>query len=133
MGETTKKRKKPSAPKWFSKEATAEWRRVTKLLCDEDKDFTAKDLKALEAYCMSYAKWKACELVLQSKGYTMEVGEDRYVQQRPEVSIANKAQQEVRAWAKELGLTPAARSRMKTAQNTGDGTDPEMEGLIAHD
>ena len=55
-------------------------------------------------------------------------------QQRPEVSIANKAQTELRAWAKELGLTPAARQRMKEAGNASEsGIDPELDGMVAHD
>lgn len=64
----------------------------------------------------------------------MEVGDNGYEQQRPEVSIANKAQAELRAWAKELGLTPAARQRMKENGSTADGgIDPELDGMIAHD
>ena len=45
-----------------------------------------------------------------------------------------KAQAELRAWAKELGLTPAARQRMKENGSTADsGIDPELDGMIAHD
>ena len=64
----------------------------------------------------------------------MLVGDNGYEQQRPEVSIANKAQTEMRAWAKELGLTPAARQRMKEAGSISDnGIDPELDGMVAHD
>ena len=91
-------------------------------------------LKALEAYCTNYAKWQKCEQIIDEKGYSMEVGDNGYEQQRPEVSIANKAQTEMRAWAKELGLTPAARQRMKAESAQGDGgIDAELDGMIAHD
>ena len=89
---------------------------------------------ALEAYCTNYAKWQKCEQIIDEKGYSMEVGDNGYEQQRPEVSIANKAQTEMRAWAKELGLTPAARQRMKAESAQGDGgIDAELDGMIAHD
>lgn len=41
---------------------------------------------------------------------------------------------EMRAWAKELGLTPAARQRMKAESAQGEsGIDAELDGMIAHD
>ncbi len=121
-----------TCPSWMPKEAKKEWRRVVKLLQSEGKEFTQKDVKAMEAYCTNYAKWKQCETVLAETGMTMSVGENGYIQQRPEVSIANKAQQEMRAWAKELGLTPASRQRMKQPVSA-EGLDLELEGMIAHD
>ena len=103
-------------------------------VAEEEKEFTDKDLKALEAYCTNYAKWQKCEQIIDEKGYSMEVGDNGYEQQRPEVSIANKAQTEMRAWAKELGLTPAARQRMKAENTQGEsGIDAELDGMIAHD
>ena len=130
----TKTNKQKPCPKWLSDGAKKEWRRVAKIFAEEEKEFTDKDLKALEAYCTNYAKWQKCEQIIEEKGYSMEVGDNGYEQQRPEVSIANKAQTEMRAWAKELGLTPAARQRMKAENAQGDsGIDAELDGLIAHD
>lgn len=133
--EKDKEKNKPKpCPKWLNDTAKKEWRRVAKILAEEGKDFTDKDLKALEAYCINYAKWQRCEQIIDEKGYSMTVGDNGYEQQRPEVSIANKAQTELRAWAKELGLTPAARQRMKEAGNISDnGIDPELDGMVAHD
>ena len=133
--ENEKEKNKPKpCPKWLNDTAKKEWRRVAKILAEEGKDFTDKDLKALEAYCINYAKWQRCEQIIDEKGYSMEVGDNGYEQQRPEVSIANKAQTEMRAWAKELGLTPAARQRMKAESAQGDGgIDAELDGMIAHD
>lgn len=130
----TEKNKPKPCPKWLSDAAKKEWRRIAKIFAEEEKEFTDKDLKALEAYCTNYAKWQKCEQIIDEKGYSMEVGDNGYEQQRPEVSIANKAQTELRAWAKELGLTPAARQHMRKAGNMSDnGIDPELDGMVAHD
>lgn len=130
----TEKNKTKPCPKWLSDAAKKEWRRIAKIFAEEEKEFTDKDLKALEAYCTNYAKWQKCEQIIDEKGYSMEVGDNGYEQQRPEVSIANKAQTEMRAWAKELGLTPAARQRMKAESAQGEsGIDAELDGMIAHD
>lgn len=130
----TEKNKPKHCPKWLSDAAKKEWRRIAKIFAEEEKEFTDKDLKALEAYCTNYAKWQKCEQIIDEKGYSMEVGDNGYEQQRPEVSIANKAQTEMRAWAKELGLTPAARQRMKAESTQGEsGIDAELDGMIAHD
>ena len=123
--ENEKEKNKPKpCPKWLNNTAKKEWRRVAKILAEEGKDFTDKDLKALEAYCINYAKWQRCEQIIDEKGYSMLVGDNGYEQQRPEL----------RAWAKELGLTPAARQRMKEAGNASEsGIDPELDGMVAHD
>ena len=60
--ENEKEKNKPKpCPKWLNNTAKKEWRRVAKILAEEGKDFTDKDLKALEAYCINYAKWQRCE------------------------------------------------------------------------
>lgn len=126
-------KKRISCPSWMDKEAKKEFRRVLKLLQEEHKDFTEKDTKALESYAVCYSKWKACEKILDEKGFTFVTG-NGYEQQRPEVSIANKAQQEMRSWMKELGLTEASRARMnknKAVSSTENDIDEDMEEMIA--
>lgn len=86
--EKEKEKNKPKpCPKWLNDTAKKEWRRVAKILAAEGKNFTDKDLKALEAYCINYAKWQRCEQIIDEKGYSMTVGDNGYEQQRPEVSI----------------------------------------------
>lgn len=125
---------KTTCPSWLDAEAKKEWKRILKLLEEEKKDFTKKDLKALEGYAVSYSRWKKCEKIIDEKGFTF-VTPNGYEQQRPEVSIANKAQQEMRSWMKELGLTEASRARMNknnAVSSTNDYTkeDKEMEDMF---
>ena len=66
--ENEKEKNKPKpCPKWLNDTAKKEWRRVAKILAEEGKDFTDKDLKALEAYCINYAKWQRCEQIIDEK------------------------------------------------------------------
>lgn len=126
--------KKITCPSWLDKYAKAEWKRILPLLQIEGREFEEKDLKALEGYCNCYAKWKKCEEILELKGYTFTTP-NGYEQQRPEVSISNKAQQELRSWMKELGLTEASRARMNKnkAVSSTEGyseEDKEMEVMF---
>lgn len=127
--------KKIACPKWLDAEAKKEWKRILNLLEEEKKNFTPKDLKALEGYCVSYSKWRKCEEIINDKGFTF-ITPNGYEQQRPEISIGNKAQQEYRSWMKELGLTEASRARMNKNNNVlspYEGytqEDQEMEELI---
>lgn len=127
-----RKPKKLKPPDWLDQLATEEFKRIEKLLREEEKDFSAKDIKALEAYSRNYSKWIQAEKILLKLGTTMVINDEGYEQQRAEVSIANKAQQEMRAWAKELGLTPSARQRMNKGTGKSDeDVDYEMEGMIS--
>lgn len=125
MSKTVKN--KISCPSWLDAEAAKEWRRISKELKD---DILNIDLKALESYCASYSKWRRCESILAAEGLTFDT-DNGYKMQRPEVSISNKAIQEMRAWAKELGFTPASRARISKNAATGENYDDEMEDLIS--
>lgn len=124
---------KLSCPSWLDDEAKKEWKRITKKLL-ETIDMLELDTKAVEGYCMAYSTWRRCEKILQEKGFTFTTP-NGYEQQRPEVSISNKAIENMRAWSKELGFTPAARARMlKNANGSSSGEqcedDKEMESMV---
>lgn len=124
--------KKIKCPTWLDDEAKQEWKRIVKLLEKEDRDFTEKDVKALEGYCSCYSTWKEMEQILMKYGRTF-ITPKGYEQQKPEVSIANKAQEAMRSWMRELGITPAARVRMlKSSNGNKEVYDPEMEEMISH-
>lgn len=124
---------KKTAPSWMNDEAKKEWRAVLKLIDEEEKELEEKDLKILETYCVNYVKWRQCEKNMDKEGFTFTTP-NGYVQQRPEVAIGNKAQERLLAAAKELGLTPASRSRMNRSKiyEKEDEFDQELEGMINH-
>ena len=48
-----RKPKKFKPPSWFDEIAAEEFKRVEKILREEEVDFTPKDIKSLEAYSMN--------------------------------------------------------------------------------
>jgi len=112
----------PRRPDWLSPPARAEWARVAPEL-ERLGLLTAVDGAVLGAYCQAYAHMVQAEEVIERLGLVM-VLPSGYEQQRPEVSIAMKSAQMVKAFAAEFGLTPSSRGRMTLPpQDPGDGDD----------
>ncbi len=114
-------------PEWLSEIAKAEWLRVAPEL-ERIGLLTQIDSTALAAYCAAYARWQMAEEALARHGLTF-VTEGGYSAQRPEVSIANKAMAEIRAFCKEFGMTPSSRGRMSLPGKDGEEIDP-LEKLL---
>lgn len=115
----------PERPDWLTPDALDMWERVTPEL--ERLGLLGRiDLGALAAYCEAWATWKAARLVVEVEGVVVE-GRDGNPVRNPAVMVANAASAELRAWAVQLGLTPAARQRM-TAPPVDD--DLETEALF---
>ena len=103
-------------PKYLKGDARRLWKKLTPQLAA--KNLAAQVYRpALEGLCRNYARALQAEAVLDEKGLTMafQKSEDgtTYEQQRPEVSIAQKSWQAVKAFAAEFGLTPAAVSKIQ--------------------
>lgn len=113
----------PPCPDWLDADAKREWKRVAPEL-EKLGLLTRVDMAALAGYCQSYATWRACQMVLAKQGMTFETATG-YVTQRPEVSIGNKALDQVRAFCAQFGLTPSARARMTLPeQDHAEENDP---------
>lgn len=103
-------------PKHLKGEARKLWKKLVPQLAS--KNLAAEVYRpALEGLCRNYARALQAEAILDSQGLTMsfQKSEDGtvYEQQRPEVSIAQKSWQAVKAFAAEFGLTPAAVSKIQ--------------------
>lgn len=112
--------KAPSAPKWLSKDAKAEWRRVTPLLI-ERKILTDADLGSLENYCVAIGSVREMERLLQAEGYTY-LADNGLRKRNPASAIQADAMTRARLLAAELGLTPVSRSR-PAIRDDDDGDD----------
>ena len=78
---------------------------------------TMADRKALTAYCRACSRWREAEEFIQKHGSVHVIksddGKPRYLQQVPQVAIANRLLLIMNRYQQEFGLTPAARSRIQ--------------------
>lgn len=99
-------------------EAKKEWKRLAPSL-EAMGVLTMLDLTAFEGYCQAYARWKEAEMFIAQHGSIFKTPSG-YVQQVPQVSIAQQNLKIMQSLCSEFGLTPATRARIIAA---GDGQD----------
>jgi P27 family predicted phage terminase small subunit len=108
----------PKCPRHLDSEAKREWKRISSEL-DTLGLLTRVDRAALAAYCAAWSRWAAAEKVLRKEGLTFSTPRG-YVQQRPEVGIANTALSLMKAYLTEFGMTPGSRSRVVATPKEDD-------------
>lgn len=106
-------------PKWLSQEAKRLWKELVPQLRSIPGLIQCVDVSAVELLCESYAQWREAALILQKEGQTFTTP-NGYVQQRPEVAIAQKNAKLVKELCAEFGLTPSSRSRINLKLPEGD-------------
>ena len=120
----------PVCPDWLEDEAKAEWERMGKILEDMGV-LTEVDTMAFAGYCQAYARWKEAEEFLSQHGSIIRTP-NGYLQQVPQVSIAQTNLKIMLKFCEQFGLTPSARSRI-TANKSVEETTDEMEKLLRGD
>ena len=100
-------------PDHLDNEGRAVWRQLGKMLLDAGL-FTAVDRYALEMFCSAASRYRRAEVMVRREGEVLE-GAEGGLYQNPWLHTANKAWDQMRKMFSEFGLTPAERSRIKTA------------------
>ncbi len=100
----------PSAPRWLSDEAKREWKRIAPRLHAVGL-LTEVDGLALAMLCEAFAQYMAAKTVVDSEGMLL-VSEKGNSYQHPAAGLMTQARGELMKWAREFGMTPAARSRI---------------------
>ena len=115
-------------PEWINTDtiAKAEWERVAPILIDLGL-LKKNDTAALEAYCKCWSRYKEAEMQIDRANSTIIKTPSGYVQQIPQVSIAQRYLKLAKELMCEFGLTPSSRGRM---QLPSDASDDEMESLL---
>jgi len=108
----------PRPPTWLSREAAAEWRRVVPGLTRLDL-LKEEDRAVLTAYCETWATFVDATRTVRKEGLTIEAKQGTLP--HPAVGIARAAGRELRAFAGQFGLTPAA--EMALGKVAGDGEE----------
>jgi P27 family predicted phage terminase small subunit len=101
----------PTCPSHLTPAAAKEWRRVARAL-HRMGVVTEFDRAALAAYCQAYGRWVEAEEKLKETPILFRTPSG-YVQQSPWLGIANKQLELMGRFMTELGMTPAARSRVE--------------------
>ncbi|BCH60415.1 terminase [Agrobacterium vitis] len=104
--------KAPSAPKWMTDEARAEWKRIMPRLI-EDRIITKADLTGVENYCVAVGRVREIETIFRSSGLDKTL-----------FGMQNRAMQTARQLAAEYGLSPVSRARVGTAADVDDSDNP---------
>jgi P27 family predicted phage terminase small subunit len=117
----------PQMPTGLSETAKAEWQaRVPELL--KLGVLSTNEGAALAAYCYEYARWWEADKEIVKRGLLIEepvvnnkgqvVG--HRIKKNPAIAIANEALKIMKSYMVELGLTPAARSRIRVEKPPED-------------
>lgn len=116
-------------PTWLLPEAKREWKRLAPSL-EAMGVLTPWDVENFAAYCQAYARWKEAEEFITQHGSIFKTPSG-YVQQVPQVSIAQQNLKIMQSLGGEFGLTPATRSRIIAANgDNGTASDDPMEQLL---
>ena len=119
----------PNPPTWLSREAAAEWRRVVPGLTRLDL-LKEEDRAVLAAYCETWATFVLATRDVHKNGLTVDVvtirtfGETEIETRKPipnpTVATARNAGRELRTFAAQFGLTPAAEMALGKAADSGE-------------
>lgn len=109
-------------PAWLQPDGKREWKRVVPEL-ERLGLLTRVDDAALEGYCAAYARAMEAERHVKKTGLTVMTYKG-FVLANPAVSIARTSWAQVRQFANEFGLTPSARTRIRTTDQKPPG-DPD--------
>lgn len=116
-------------PTWLLPEAKKEWKRLAPSL-EAMGVLTMADMTAFSGYCQAYARWKEAEEFITQHGSIFQTPSG-YVQQVPQVSIAQQNLKIMQSFCTEFGLTPACRTRIIANNGKGDtSSDDPMERLL---
>ena len=121
-------KKAPACPKWLEPEAKKEWRRLAKQM-EAIGILTEVDMAAFAGYCQAYARWREAEDFITQHGSIFKTPSG-YVQQVPQVSIAQQNLKIMQSFATEFGLTPACRARIVASGGTAENDDDPMAKLL---
>ena len=115
-------------PDWLLPEAKKEWKRLAPAL-EAMGVLTMADLMAFAGYCQAYARWREAEEFISQHGSIFKTPSG-YVQQVPQVSIAQQNLKIMQSFCSDFGLTPATRSRIIAAGGDSENAEDPMEALL---
>ena len=114
----------PKCPSWLPLEAKREWRRAFALL-EPFRILRGTDQSIFSAYCVSFARWKSAEQIIEREGQTVREpvvsrsGHDTgkfKIKVHPAVAIARAERLSMQRFANLIGLDPSSRARISSGE-----------------
>ena len=102
--------KAPRPPEHLDSQARAKWAQVYRILADRGEPLDAGTLDALSCYASSWSQWLSAEAKVKELGLVCKSAAG-FAQENPFLSVARKAQTELRRWGDVLKLTPKSKAR----------------------
>jgi P27 family predicted phage terminase small subunit len=115
-------REAPEPPEWLDGEALAEWRRIVPDLENLDL-LKPADRATLTTYCETWARFVDAVAEYKANGLTLINPDSGRVGKNPAVAIAEAAATQLRAFANDFGLSPAAERTISTTVKPDGGAD----------
>lgn len=115
-----------TSPRWLSKVAKAEWRRVAPLLLEAGM-LLETDTAILGSYCTAYAGFLECKALVEKQGQivmvesTTRTGNTSKPIRNPAVTLMLDYQRAMLAAAAKLGFSPFDRERIEGSESPDDG------------
>jgi P27 family predicted phage terminase small subunit len=114
-------RQAPNPPDWLSEEARAEWDRVVPGLEAVDL-LKESDRAMLVAYCETWDMYMSAVLKVRAEGMTIVNPKTGLERKHPVLGVLSEAAAQLRMFAREFGLTPAAEHALSKAPD-GPGVE----------
>lgn len=105
----------PKAPRTLGKVGRDAWRRIGAELVAMGV-MTEADRFALEALCLAWQRWREAEAMIDEFGALVRHPKTGLPVRNPALEVAGTERATVLRLLSEFGLTPAARTRVKTAK-----------------
>jgi P27 family predicted phage terminase small subunit len=102
--------KTPRPPAHLDAVAAEKWRQVYAIIVKRGDDLDAGVLDALACYCSAWSQWLSAEAKVKELGLVCKSAAG-FAQENPFLSVARKAQTELRRWGDVLKLTPKSKAR----------------------
>jgi len=123
-------------PTWLAREGKAEWRRLLKATAAYPTWLQEVDRGGLACYCALWAELVEAATDVAKRGSLVPGrssadqarggdGGEAILVKNPSVQVMRDAQAALRAWSKELGFTPDARSKVERGSIERVGDDLE--------
>lgn len=125
---------RPTAPRWLSKDALGEWRRIVPLLARRGT-LTRVDSMTIALYCSAVARYVLAQRSLEAEGLTLKVSVlDSHgtahvsTKPNPSLKVLESCERTIHRFSREFGGTPRSRELTKPAQ---PGTSDRKESSDA--